>query len=183
MQHNISDLIALFANTFETRYQTILVKGDDEPIYLPADEHHPMHRIVFAHGYFASALHEIAHWCIAGPARRLLEDFGYWYCPDGRSAVEQKAFEQVEVKPQALEWAFSVACGKRFNLSADNLSGEATDDSEFRVSVEKQVQYYLHHGFSERAEHFIAALCQFYGQPYPLREQQFNFQKVDVVSV
>ncbi|GAM69307.1 transporting ATPase [Vibrio sp. JCM 19236] len=26
-------------------------------------------------------MHEIAHWCVAGPKRRLLEDFGYWYEP------------------------------------------------------------------------------------------------------
>ncbi len=50
---------------------------------------------------FASALHEISHWCIAGKARRELVDFGYWYCPDGRDAMTQSQFEDVEVKPQA----------------------------------------------------------------------------------
>ncbi|MDI8993212.1 elongation factor P hydroxylase, partial [Salmonella enterica subsp. enterica serovar Anatum] len=41
-------------------------------IYLPADAQVPYHRIVFAHGFYASALHEISHWCIAGKARREL---------------------------------------------------------------------------------------------------------------
>ncbi|PPS58814.1 hypothetical protein CRX72_23640 [Pantoea sp. BRM17] len=63
-----------------------LIKGDDEPIYLPADAESPWHRVVFAHGFYASALHEISHWCIAGDARRQQVDFGYWYCPDGRDA-------------------------------------------------------------------------------------------------
>ena len=69
------------------------------PIYLPADAAHPRHRIIFARGFYASALHEpeIAHWCIAGEQRRLLElittDYGYWYEPDGRDAITQAAFE------------------------------------------------------------------------------------------
>ncbi len=40
--------------------------------------------------FFASALHEISHWCVAGKARREQVDFGYWYCPDGRDAMTQK---------------------------------------------------------------------------------------------
>ncbi|WP_411546223.1 elongation factor P hydroxylase [Klebsiella pneumoniae] len=67
-------------------FNTRLIKGDDEPIFcypradLPADDDFypltPYHRrsrdclprghdvssIVFAHGFFASALHEISHW-------------------------------------------------------------------------------------------------------------------------
>lgn len=53
---------------------------------------------------FNSALHEISHWTIAGKERRLLADLGYWYAPDGRTREQQALFEQVEVKPQAIEW-------------------------------------------------------------------------------
>ncbi|WP_459782603.1 elongation factor P hydroxylase, partial [Photobacterium sp. R1] len=95
MPHDYNDLITLFNRTFLTRFNTELVLGGDEPIYLPADTEHPHHRIVFARGYFASALHEIAHWCIAGPERRLKEDYGYWYLPDGRDTEQQAVFEQV----------------------------------------------------------------------------------------
>ncbi|SUC30833.1 Protein of uncharacterised function, DUF462 [Providencia rettgeri] len=82
--HNYQDLINIFDECFGVTYNTRLVKGDDEPIYLPADEAVPYHRIVFAHGFFTSGLHEISHWCIAGEARRQQVDYGYWYCPDGR---------------------------------------------------------------------------------------------------
>ena len=36
---------------------------------------------------------------MAGLARRQLEDFGYWYKPDGRSNEEQKAFEKTKFIP------------------------------------------------------------------------------------
>lgn len=64
-----------------------------------ADDELPYNRIVFAHGYYASGMHEISHWCVAGAERRKLVDFGYWYCPDGRDAETQGKFEDVEVKP------------------------------------------------------------------------------------
>lgn len=56
---------------------------------------------------FNSALHEISHWTIAGAKRRLLPDLGYWYAPDGRTKEQQDLFEQVEIKPQAIEWLFA----------------------------------------------------------------------------
>lgn len=107
--HDYHDLITLFAQCFEQDYNTRLVKWGEEPIYLPADEQFSYHRIVLAHGFYASAFHEISHWCIAGEARRKLVGFGYWYCPDGRDAVTQGKFEQVEIKPQAFDWLFCVA--------------------------------------------------------------------------
>ena len=76
---DVEPLIALFDQTFITQFNTRLVRGGDEPVYLPANATVAYHQVVFAHGYFSSALHEIAHWCIAGERRRLLEDYGYWY--------------------------------------------------------------------------------------------------------
>ncbi|VEA75987.1 Putative transporting ATPase [Salmonella enterica subsp. arizonae] len=105
--HHYEQLIEIFNGCFAEEFNTRLIKGDDEPIYLPADAQVPYHRIVFAHGFYASALHEISHWCIAGKARRELVDFGYWYCPDGRDAQTQSQFEDVEVKPQAFDWLFA----------------------------------------------------------------------------
>lgn len=61
---------------------------------------------------------------IAGEQRRLLPDLGYWYAPDGRTAEQQALFEQVEIKPQAIEWLFSKAFGRKFRVSLDNLTGE-----------------------------------------------------------
>jgi len=139
--HNYQDLIVCFNATFTNTENTVLVKGDHEPIYIPAKSSHQHHQIVFAHGYFASALHEISHWCIAGKQRRLLEDYGYWYCPDGRDVKQQTEFEKVEVKPQAIEWAFSCASGKPFAVSTDNLNGAADvkQQTEFeKVEVKPQ---------------------------------------------
>lgn len=160
--HNYQDLIVLFNATFTDTENTVLVKGGDEPIYIPANSNHQNHRIVFAHGYFASALHEISHWCIAGKQRRLLEDYGYWYCPDGRDVQQQAEFEKVEVKPQAIEWAFSCASGKSFRVSTDNLNGAPVDLQSFQEAVKQQVLFYLEHGFPPRATEFIDVLLGFY---------------------
>ncbi|MGS2720756.1 elongation factor P hydroxylase [Paraglaciecola aestuariivivens] len=173
LTHHYQDLIALFNGAFALSYQTKLVKGTDEPIYLPANAQCDFHQVVFAHGYYASALHEIAHWCIAGDARRLLEDYGYWYCPDGRDESEQAEFEKVETKPQALEWAFSVAAGAPFRVSTDNLNGAEVDRQAFALKVKEQVEDYFNRGFPPRAEIFIRVLQNFYHTP-PLELGMFN---------
>ncbi|MDU0355881.1 elongation factor P hydroxylase [Paraglaciecola aquimarina] len=160
--HKYQDLISLFNQAFGDTENTLLMKGQDEPIYIPAETSHGKHRIIFAHGYFASALHEIAHWCIAGKERRLLEDYGYWYCPDGRSEAEQAEFEKVEVKPQAIEWAFCCAANKPFQVSTDNLNGAPVDRKAFQIAVREQALVYLRNGFPARAGCFIQVLRDFY---------------------
>lgn len=172
--HRAEDLIHLFQACFTARYATILVRGEDEPVYRPRQAGQPYHEIVFAHGYFASALHEIAHWCVAGRARRQLADFGYWYQPDGRSAAQQAAFQQVEVQPQAFEWIFSTAADFRFRFSADNLSGENLDMASFREAVHARVLHLLHKGLPRRARMWTHTLAHFYGQRLPLVPQQFS---------
>ncbi|TBW59188.1 elongation factor P hydroxylase [Marinobacter halodurans] len=154
----------LFNDLFWERWRTILVRGDDEPEYIPAGDETGCHRVVFAHGYFASALHEISHWCIAGERRRQLHDYGYWYCPDGRTREQQAAFESVEVKPQALEWLFSEAAGVTFNISVDNLSGDgACDEAGFRRKVARQARGYLETGsLPPRGRLFLETLLTFY---------------------
>ncbi|WP_170246403.1 elongation factor P hydroxylase [Colwellia hornerae] len=173
MRHDFKDLIDIFDQCFFNTFNTKLIKGGDEPLYAPANEACEYHQIIFAHGFYASALHEISHWCLAGKARRLLEDFGYWYMPDGRDAEQQKTFEQVEIKPQAIEWAFCVAAGKKFNVSADNLNGATPDTIAFKENVFQQVQQYLHQGFPVRAQDFINALADFYKVSLPLNINQF----------
>ena len=175
MQHDFKDLIHIFEQCFFQTFNTQLIKGGDEPLYSPADEKCGYHQIIFAHGYYASALHEISHWCMAGNARRLLEDFGYWYMPDGRNAEQQKIFEQVEIKPQAIEWAFCIATGKKFNVSADNLNGATPDTLAFKENVYQQVQQYLDNGFPSRAQQFIDALARFYHVALPLNINHFHF--------
>ena len=175
--HHNRDLITLFNDTFFSEYNTQLVKGTDEPLYSPASEVCGYHQIIFAHGYFTSGLHEISHWCIAGKERRLLEDFGYWYQPDGRNGQQQKTFEKVEIKPQAIEWAFSVAANLKFNVSADNLNGSPVDTVAFKKKVHEQVRVYLNEGFPQRAQQFIEALAQHYKMQLPLTLDQFTLDK------
>ncbi|MEH6670751.1 elongation factor P hydroxylase [Halopseudomonas sp.] len=162
MKHDCQDLIRLFNACFSGDYNTVLLGGAAEPEYLPADAEHRHHRILFTRDYFRSALHEVAHWCVAGAERRLLPDFGYWYAPDGRDAQQQRAFEQVEVKPQALEQLFCEAAGHRFSVSMDNLGGEPTDPEPFRLAVQAQRDRYLAEGLPERPVRFIRALTGFY---------------------
>ncbi|OLO05030.1 elongation factor P hydroxylase [Salinicola socius] len=162
MTHDIEDLIVLFDGVFADSYRTRLIRGDVEPIYLPADAQHDHHRIVFAHGFFASALHEISHWCIAGKARRQLEDYGYWYEPDGRDARRQADFERVEVAPQALESMLSDACRKPFQVSVDNLDGVEVDRDAFAAKVTARAARYRREGIPLRAHALIDMLEVFY---------------------
>ena len=109
-----------FAQSLGAQHPVRLVGGFDEPLYLPATDSRAA-EIRFRSDYPSSALHEVAHWCLAGAHRRALEDYGYWYEAD-RGAKAQQAFESVEARPQALEWVFSRAVGCAFRVSADNLS-------------------------------------------------------------
>jgi len=167
-QHTATDLMALFDQEFFGSENTRLVKGDNEPIYLPASKDVNYNQIIFAHGFFASAMHEIAHWCQAGTDRRKEVDFGYWYRPDGRTNKEQALFEQVEVVPQAFEWILSKAAGYRFRVSADNLSGEYRDNTEFKTRVLAEVERRFAVGLPPRLQQFVAALQQFYTPDEPI---------------
>ncbi|MDC0611028.1 elongation factor P hydroxylase [Vibrio sp.] len=173
MNHQYQDLIDIFNRTFYGSYNTKLELGGDEPIYLPADESASYHRIIFARGFYASALHEIAHWCVAGPERRLKEDFGYWYEPDGRTEDVQKAFEKVEIRPQSYEWILSMSAGFPFTVSCDNLNGSFEPDRlAFMHQVYNEVMTILQQGLPKRVAMLSEALRDFYQVP-PLKAELF----------
>lgn len=167
------DLERVFYHVFFSRYNTRLQGGGEEPVYLPAQGAQSEHLIIYRHDYGASALHEVSHWCVAGAERRLLEDFGYWYAADGRSASQQAEFERVEVKPQAFEWIFSVAAGREFRVSADNLSAGLGASENFKNAIFEQVQHYCRHGLPQRADLFARALAQEAGVADPLAESHY----------
>ena len=48
MEHKLEDIIAIFNQCFEEEYNTRLVKGGDEPIYIPANDEVPYNAIYFA---------------------------------------------------------------------------------------------------------------------------------------
>ncbi len=149
----------IFAECFAEAFETVLVGGGDEPLYVPSGAPGEPHRIIYREDYFASALHEVAHWCLAGEARRRVEDYGYWYAPDGRDVEAQSAFEAVERRPQALEWIFSEACGFPFVLSADNLEAGFGPSAPFRAAVAEERAKLTAGGLPSRARRFEAALC------------------------
>ncbi|MNV08375.1 Elongation factor P hydroxylase [compost metagenome] len=157
-----------------------MVKGDFEPEYFPAIDSAPA-RIQFAHGFFNSALHEISHWSIAGDQRRLLPDLGYWYAPDGRTAEQQALFEQVEIKPQAIEWLFSTAFGRKFRVSLDNLTGEGGDGNRFKDHVFAQVQAYFsgQAQLPRDAKHFIDCICLCTRAGKTLQSNEFQREMLD----
>lgn len=151
-------LESVFFGAFGTSFNTVLVGGAVEPLYQPSETNTRPHTIFYREDYPASALHEIAHWCVAGEERRKLIDFGYWYQPDGRTAEQQSAFERVEIKPQALEWVFSEAVGLKFSVSADNLSGETGASEDFVQAVCRQAEHWCVQGLPSRAGQLADAL-------------------------
>jgi len=163
-----ADLETVFRDCFLAEYRTVLVGGGAEPLYVPSpDPAREPHRVVYREDYFASALHEIAHWCLAGADRRKLEDYGYWYRPDGRDAAQQAEFEAAEARPQALEWIFTDACEIPFHLSADNLAGALGPTDRFEQVVRRAKAAFLDGGLPPRAERFLTALRVLRLRPRP----------------
>ena len=61
-------LTRLFNREFVVSDKTELIGGAAEPYYQPGTPH----RVYFRADYVRSALHEVAHWCVAGLRRRQL---------------------------------------------------------------------------------------------------------------
>ena len=170
----------VFARCFASSFNTVLVGGADEPLYQPAISPGEPHRLYYREDFFASALHEISHWCIAGGPRLAQVDFGYWYAAEGRNEAQQKAFEAVEAGPQGLEWVLSRACGWHFQLSADNFGPEGVipDTGEFALGVLRCARQWCERGLPGRAQTMYAALCKEFGTD--LYWADLKFQLADI---
>lgn len=179
LNKDCDQLLEIFNATFSNSHNTRLVKGAQEPLYRPADDKQSFNSIEFTQNYYASALHEIAHWCVAGPARREQLDYGYWYAPDGRSEVQQREFERVEVAPQALEWMFSVAAGVKFRVSADNLAMGLGPSAEFKERIFLRVLENCQKGVGARPAAFIAALESYYQRSGSTEYQHYTRAALD----
>lgn len=152
-----NDLISLFNKVF-SNYNTVLMGGVDEPLYTPAINNSPA-QVLFRADYTRSALHEIAHWVIAGEQRRQKVDYGYWYEADGRNTQRQQDFERVEILPQAIEQLFCTALSIPFRVSVDNLNAsQCIDDSEFAKKVTSKAEELQRNGLPKRAHMFLQAL-------------------------
>ncbi len=155
------DWISALNKTVLSAYHTRLVGGFDEPYYLAFHGDAPA-EIRFTHDYERSALHELAHWCVAGEARRRLDDYGYWYTPDGRSNAQQQLFFQVEIKPQAIEKHFCVALDIPFSVSVDNLDNTALYGGEaFGAAVDARFSRHAGNRLPDRAAQIYRCLQEY----------------------
>ena len=174
VQLSLEEIILIFDDSFFSTYNTRLRGGANEPIYLPSNPDCKTNRLIFRNNYISSALHEVAHWCLAGDERRKMIDYGYWYNSDGRSNNAQKKFEEVEVKPQALEWIFSVASNNTFHISVDNLDGDREPSWYFSKSISDQAHSWCTESLPNRALLFVNALVCYTGvNPFDSSLYQF----------
>ena len=155
----LSTLVNLLNENYLHDYQTKIEGAFDEPFY-KAGKGGQMAEIQFSHDYIRSALHELAHWCVAGVERRKSDDFGYWYAVDGRDQEQQNEFFKVEIKPQTIEWAFSIICGVKFEASVDNLHKKVEGVDKFEQDLMVQMQQYLINGFPKRVKAIIVILAR-----------------------
>ena len=124
------DIVDVFAEVFGTEQDLVcLCGGFAEPAYLPASclpascspgGDRRAAEVRYTLDYPASALHEAAHWLLAGQRRRNLPDYGYWYVSEPRPAAVQRAFLRVESRVQALESWLCEAAGLEFRASVDD---------------------------------------------------------------
>ena len=155
-----ADIETVFNTGVGQCHNTVLRGGASEPFYQAPTARDSLATIWYRADYLRSALHELAHWCVAGSARRQQDDYGYWYAPDGRSPEQQRAFFQVEARPQAIERLFCEAVAIPFAVSVDNLNGVCADSDieAFDAEVERLAGQLLKHGLSSRAQNVLADL-------------------------
>jgi len=160
IENNAKRLILLFNAAFGKEYNVVLKSDSHEPDYIASLDPAIPNVINFANGYCNSALHEIAHWVIAGEKRRKQHDYGYWYAADGRNPEQQKLFQQLEVYPQAIEKAFCEALNKPFRASVDNLNQpvSSSEIEAFEEKIENKKNQLKLQGFPLRAQQFLDAL-------------------------
>ncbi len=137
---------------------TRLVGGAAEPWFEPAAPGRPA--LIRYRGDFAqSALHEIAHWCLAGPAGRRRPDYGLIYEPPPRGDAAQARFYAAEVPVQALEMLLARVAGASFHFSPDNPGAElGPQDRHFEDRVVAAFQQLCRQGPGRLAERVLAAL-------------------------
>ncbi len=148
-----------FNATFLASERTRMIGGAAEPLYLPVRSGSPA-ELHYREDYAASALHEAAHWCIAGSERRSLTDFGYSYLPPPRTKPQQDAFFAFELKTQTLEALFADAAGLDFRASADNLDADVQSFARAIVEARPTVARWLVASRDDRARRFTRALEQ-----------------------
>lgn len=155
----LSTFVERFHATFRETENTVLLGGFHEPLYVPSEDESKPDEIRFTSDWIRSALHEVAHWCLAGRKRRKLLDYGYWYHPDGRNGEQQEAFFRAEARPQALEWIFALIAGVPFQLSLDNVTGAQIETTRFQAEIRREFASFAERGLPARAKLFARTLA------------------------
>ena len=154
-------IAVLFDATFAA-HRTVMRGGGTEPLYRPGRGDAPA-LVVYTRDYPASALHEAAHWCLAGARRRQLTDYGYWYVPGPRDSAQRRAFFAAECEVQALEAVFANAAGVAFVVSADDFTAPHAELEEFARRVARRTAELATARLPPRAQQFRAALQRHLG--------------------
>ena len=152
-----SRIAQVFNRTFYSTHGVVMEGGGTEPLYEPAKGTRPA-RITHTYDYPASALHEAAHWCIAGAARRQRRDYGYWYVPGPRECARRAAFFAAEASVQALEAVFALSSGVRFVVSADDFAATPDELEHFACIVGQRIDLNLRTALPARPRRFRDAL-------------------------
>ncbi len=156
------DIAACFNGLFGPCYRVRMIGGGPEPEYLPPTPTSPGY-LRYRSDYAHSALHEAAHWCIAGARRRQQVDYGYWYQPPPREESAQRAFAQVEARVQGLEAILTEATGLVFQVSLDDVDNLFRFEADFADAVCTERAAWWDRGLPRRAEIFRRALEQLPG--------------------
>ncbi len=152
------DVVDVFARCFWESHATQLIGGAAEPLYQPAQRAGEPHLLFYRENFAASALHETAHWCVAGSTRRTQVDFGYVYNEPPRSARAQAAFFAAELKVQALEQVFCEAGGLVFVPSADQIGVNLNEFRQQLETYDSEVRGWMQNSCDRRAQQFEQAL-------------------------
>lgn len=154
-----AEIVAVFNRCFAHAYAVEMHGGADEPLYVPATLDKPA-ELIFREDFPASALHEAAHWCIAGEVRRESPDFAYTYIAAPRNDVEQARFFAAELRTQALECVFAQAANVIFTPSADNLNCDVAVFSNAIAQYRAKTDEWLNTPAGLRAQKFCSALAE-----------------------
>ena len=149
-----SEVAAVFNCTFSD-HSVVMRGGYREPMYIPGMD---VAEIRYTLDHTASALHEAAHWCIAGRRRRRNTDYGYFYEPPPRSGMHRVRFEDVDIEAQSVEVLLAEAAGSQFQPSADDVDVPLFLLEAFSSRILERARERRQVGLPKRADKFRVAL-------------------------
>ena len=140
-----AQLVALFNRAFEATDNTVLQGGADEPYYVPGQPS----CIYFRADYARSALHEVAHWCVAGVRRRRFPDYGYWYSPDGAMQRSRRHFLRWRRGRRRLKRPFVRPVGSTFRRASTTWGQifRLSSSSLLRCASQTGLKYFVTGGY------------------------------------